>query len=360
MGTIFKNGKNYGGGLSPETYNKISHISNPNLLINPDFKINTKGYNVYSSDNEVFDTVDKWIAQKSITVNVGDEGLTISNTDRLDYTGFFQTIESYERLLGKTVTMTICAKGNGVIRLCPIEFISNTYTDIELTDEFRVYTYTYVIPEDIGSINCGICLCKTENTEVILKYIKYEEGEYNTPFTIPDYEVEKLKCIGVDRLYRAEKSTITNMLKYTLETTTINGVECRNNGDGTYTLNGTAEENTLFNIIFSTPMIISSTNKKFVCCPKSFDGIGYAHLGTSNGWGDMDRGNGVIISTNDVTKISIVVAKGNTCDNVVVKPMITTNLNATYDDFVPYTGDTGELNKDIADIKKALSTLLTV
>lgn len=37
-----------------------------------------------------------------------------------------------------------------------------------------------------------------------------------------------------------------NLLKPSLQTTTINGVTCTNNGDGTYTLNGTATDATYF------------------------------------------------------------------------------------------------------------------
>jgi len=39
-------------------------------------------------------------------------------------------------------------------------------------------------------------------------------------------------------------------------------------------------------------------------------------------------------------------------DNITVKPMITTNLDATLDDFVPYTGNTGKLNGDVAEIRR--------
>ena len=46
----------------------------------------------------------------------------------------------------------------------------------------------------------------------------------------------------------------------------------------------------------------------------------------------------------------IVVRSGVTIpDNTIIKPMITTNLQATYYDFVPYTGDSGRLNGDVAE-----------
>ena len=37
--------------------------------------------------------------------------------------------------------------------------------------------------------------------------------------------------------------------------------------------------------------------------------------------------------------------------------MLTTNLNATYDDFVPYTGDGDTLTHDVADLKNNLGGL---
>lgn len=44
------------------------------------------------------------------------------------------------------------------------------------------------------------------------------------------------------------KETTVNLLNPTLQTTTSNGVTCTNNGDGTYTLKGTASDNTAISI----------------------------------------------------------------------------------------------------------------
>ena len=37
--------------------------------------------------------------------------------------------------------------------------------------------------------------------------------------------------------------------------------------------------------------------------------------------------------------------------------MITTNLSATYDDFVPYTGSTGQINSDVTSLLKKIEAL---
>ena len=71
-----------------------------------------------------------------------------------------------------------------------------------------------------------------------------------------------------------------------------------------------------------------------------------------------DIGNGsIIVGPSGNSNLFIVVYEGATLDNLVFKPMITTNLDATYDDFVPYTGDTGSLNSDVASLLKRIEAL---
>lgn len=71
-----------------------------------------------------------------------------------------------------------------------------------------------------------------------------------------------------------------------------------------------------------------------------------------------DIGNGsIIVGPSGNSNLFIVVYEGATLDNLVFKPMITTNLDATYDDFVQYTGDSGSLNKDVGNINKDLNNL---
>jgi hypothetical protein len=47
--------------------------------------------------------------------------------------------------------------------------------------------------------------------------------------------------------------------------------------------------------------------------------------------------------------VRIYISGGATCNNLLFKPMLTTDLNATYDDYVPYTGDSGRLNEDVSN-----------
>ena len=156
---------------------------------------------------------------------------------------------------------------------------------------------------------------------------------------------------------KADKSEVcVNLLKPTRETvTTINGVTCTNNGDGTYTLNGTANANTQFEI---KARGVISKQIRLVGCPMGGSNTSYNIVVVNyNGSNIRDNGNGIIIPTNTECAIRIYVESGTTLSNKVFKPMLTTDLSAIYDDFVPYTGDNERLNEDVAELTSDLSAL---
>ena len=153
-----------------------------------------------------------------------------------------------------------------------------------------------------------------------------------------------------------------NLLNSTLQTTTLNGVTCTNNGDGTYTLNGTATKDIVL-YIAGSPTKNTVGGYKLLGCPINGSDdtyrivVSYYENGEWRAEGS-DIGNGIIIDgTYSRINYLIKVVSGTTITNLVFKPMITTNLNATYDDFVPYTGDGETLTSDVAEIKNDLGGL---
>lgn len=152
-----------------------------------------------------------------------------------------------------------------------------------------------------------------------------------------------------------------NLLNPTLQTTTQNGVTCTNNGDGTYTLNGTATD--LVAISLNTINFAKlKENVKLCGCPSGGSNTTYklSLIISETGVQQNDYGNGVIINnpsilTSNAVSLRIVVYKGTTLKSAIFKPMLTTNLSATYDDFVPYTGDTGRLNADVALLENKIN-----
>ena len=153
------------------------------------------------------------------------------------------------------------------------------------------------------------------------------------------------------------KETTVNLLNPTLQTTTLNGVTCTNNGDGTYTFKGTATSTARFEFGIDDNLIAGKTYKVLGI---PIDGSFSTVLMGWDDYGYFNKEGTVYEKISDPKPISMQVISGYTCDNLVFKPMLTTNLSATYEDFVPYTGDTGKLNGDVAELKAEIVNNKTV
>jgi hypothetical protein len=128
-----------------------------------------------------------------------------------------------------------------------------------------------------------------------------------------------------------------NLLNPTLQTTTRNGVTCTANGDGTYTLNGTATTITTFDIAQD----VSCSSFRLVGCPVGgvHDASYELQARTNNLIYGYDTGDGKNIKADENFFIRIRINAGTTCNNLIFKPMIVDAEkypDATYDDFEPY------------------------
>nr|DAM13212.1 MAG TPA: hypothetical protein [Bacteriophage sp.] len=151
----------------------------------------------------------------------------------------------------------------------------------------------------------------------------------------------------------------TNLLNPTLKTSSRNGITCTNNGDGTYTLNGTASDSTVF-VLENTADIIKENANKTLRFVSRGDALGtyFVQIYFNNATPAKDLGSGITfkVPTNvSETNVAVAIISGTVLSNIIIKPMLTTNLNATYDDFVPYTGNTGRLNADVALLNNNIS-----
>lgn len=185
------------------------------------------------------------------------------------------------------------------------------------------------------------------------QYLYYELATYNTT-TIDGNELG-------ETVSDVRKETTVNLLNPTLGTTTQNGVTCTNNGDGTYTLNGTASADTTFVFKNTANIVKENANKtlRFVAKGDALETY-YTQVYFNNATPAKDLGNGISfkVPTNvSETNVAVIIKSSAVLSNILIKPMITTNLDANYDDFVPYTGNTGKLNSDVASLLKRIETL---
>lgn len=146
-----------------------------------------------------------------------------------------------------------------------------------------------------------------------------------------------------------------NFLNPTLGTVTQNGVTCTSNGDGTYTLKGTATKVTTF--YFGVTVITKGTTIKVlgtVSGQNARIGVdkytGGAWKGAISSVGGVD---GIGVVDCDRLETYIQLGSGKTANNEILKPMITTDLSATYDNFVPYSGyEIESCGKNLIDFSK--------
>lgn len=129
-----------------------------------------------------------------------------------------------------------------------------------------------------------------------------------------------------------------NLLNPTLQTTTQNRVTCTNNGDGTYALNGSnANIPSVFTL--GTVYLIKDKKYKMAGCPAN-PGKAYLQLRTpepDNVAYKNDYSSGVeFVIPKSGEYIVRIYYDVETYNNLLFKPMLTTDLTATYDDFEPY------------------------
>lgn len=250
---------------------------------------------------------------------------------------------------------------NGVERPTSYYDDGNGYT-LNHTDES--VRYEYKISVNVGAVLNNVTFKPMLTTDLSADYdsfVKYSGSE------------ERLNE-QVASLHESSKGVITNLLDTVIKApVTTNGVTCTPNGDGTFTLSGTASAETTFNIITwgtneNTYIVKDGVNKlRLVGCPKGGSSTTYKiqafdKNASGNVWAE-DTGNGKTIDTVDgkftAGVIRIEIKSGVTCNNLLFKPMLTTDLDATYNDYVPYSGD-GRLNENVAalfDIFHPIGTL---
>lgn len=154
-------------------------ISNPNLLINPNFKINQRGQSTYSISPSSGYTVDRWkLWNGTLTVN-SDNTITFSATSTSSLIQILEnpcTEECYASVYVTSVTGTFSLYN---------EDSSGKYTG----DTLLKYGLNYV-----KFTGCKTFAIGTNGGSITLKYAKLEKGSNVTQFIEPDNTTELLKC----------------------------------------------------------------------------------------------------------------------------------------------------------------------
>ena len=179
-----------------ETDGAIVHekeLSNPNLLINGDFRVNQRGKTSYTHTGEAYGYtyfVDRWFAwgQNPFTFDASTKTLT-PNTSNTGNSLLSQWIEDVSGILGKTITYSVSTNDTVYSKTLNIPTtLSNNVSLGVLSTSFgklRVWSNNNRLRFDI---------IVSYNQSIVLNYAKVEIGSMATAFSPRPYAEELAMC----------------------------------------------------------------------------------------------------------------------------------------------------------------------
>lgn len=190
------------GKLYPLSGGTAAQCSNPNLLINGDFRVNQRGQTSYTGGNTY--CVDRWYLQENtLTFDVTTKTLTNNGTTNAY---MYQKSEDLSDMLGKDIT--ISAKIDGVVYSRVITFPTTLpSSDMAIGNGFGfnkgvVYIYYYS-----GAKVFGYVLQLNAGQSIKLDYCKIEQGTIATPNILRPYAEELALCqryyLNIKEMYNA-------------------------------------------------------------------------------------------------------------------------------------------------------------
>jgi hypothetical protein len=151
-------------------------FSNPNLLINPDFKINQRRASNYEKQGY---SVDRWkIWNVTVTPNENG-GITVTNDKYTDTGTFIQTLEN-------------ATEGDSTLS-CYVESVSGTVTMVADDDSQVILKQGLNVVHTSNSTKV-FTIFLNRGTSITLKWVKLEQGKVATEFIAPNPAEELIKC----------------------------------------------------------------------------------------------------------------------------------------------------------------------
>lgn len=172
-------------------------FSNPNLLINPDFKINQRGSSTYTTTSESpIYTVDRWMLSRGKATVNSDKTVTITATGgTTNKEGYFQ--QKLENAISGAYTVSM-----------EVVSISGTVR-IAIDGEWKTVTSGKKVFQGVNSSNNfnSVGLQLAVGASITLKYMKLEQGSVATSFIAPNMAEELVKCCRFYQIHQVMYTT---------------------------------------------------------------------------------------------------------------------------------------------------------
>lgn len=281
---------------------------------------------------------EKW---KTVNIENGtavyeNNGVTLTAIGDDAYTGYRDEKSKILVTVGKTYILSWESEQIEGSRafIFPNGMIANS---VEVKNEKQV---KYTVPVGIDYITFRVGVWKKGKT-ISFKNIMFEEGSERTdfePYTggkpSPSLEYpQEIKAV----VNPVIKTYGKNLLKVTFQDKMQDGVTCTNNGDGTYTLNGTATRQTdfsLFGKYDSTVRIPTDIRKTYIIKKSGNSNIQF-YVGVANKYTvTCATKDGLIENKAGISYFICRILSGATLDNFTIYPQIEEGSVST--DFKPY------------------------
>lgn len=171
------NGAGLKKGLLSQLANYLgTKFSNPNLLINPDFKINQRGATSYEQQGY---SVDRWKIWNVTVTPSTSGGITVKSDKYSDTGNILQYLEN-------------ATEGDSTLS-CYVTSVSGTVTMVA-DDDSQVILKQGLNVLHISKSTKSFKIFLNLGTSITLKWVKLEQGKVATEFIAPNYAEEILKC----------------------------------------------------------------------------------------------------------------------------------------------------------------------
>lgn len=156
-------------------------FSNPNLLINPDFKINQRGATSYEKQGY---SVDRWKIWNVTVTPSTSGGITVKNDKYTDTGTFIQILEN-------------ATEGDSTLS-CYVTSVTGTVT-MFADDNTQVVLKQGLNVVHTSNSTKNFSIFLNRGTSITLKWVKLEQGKVATSFIAPNPAEELEKCLRFSR-----------------------------------------------------------------------------------------------------------------------------------------------------------------
>lgn len=209
---------------------RLGDIPNPNLLINPDFRVDQYGFSSHTFGALPRYFIDMWTGERSVITKNSSGGIDFSwNGTEGTYGGIAQRLENSQYLFGKNVTISVNIDSvrKNISFTLPSE--NNKITSLKFFPNSSIGAYFGTNKES----RVYVVLTSTSTTPININNIKLEVGSVATPFIPPDITTELLKCQRY-RQIRSESNIAAVDLRPSMRDGVNPTIEALENGNYSY------------------------------------------------------------------------------------------------------------------------------